>query len=220
MKQRKWKTFTPNQQAVLWLMREYGVSQFRDGFRRMNWAVKQDGSVVIDGPSFIYTALMARDLIEACDGVFRLTESGHVAASAYRKAPAQVDKTRLQLEPFWLTSEQVHEVSAWFPKSHGKPRRDDRAILSGIVMVLRENLMWGQAPAIYGGELALRRRYTQWGQSGVLNEVFAHLFEKTGGHLRLLISPEILARHSSGRMGVARGWFESIISPEELEQAA
>ena len=38
---------------------------------------------------------------------------------------------------FWLTDEQMDRLRAYFPKSHDKPRVDDRRVLSGIVFVNR-----------------------------------------------------------------------------------
>jgi transposase len=42
---------------------------------------------------------------------------------------------------FWLTDEQVERLRPFFPKSHGKPRVDDRRVLSGIVFINR-NADW------------------------------------------------------------------------------
>ena len=36
---------------------------------------------------------------------------------------------------YWLTDEQMERLQPFFPKSHGKPRVDDRRVLSGIVFV-------------------------------------------------------------------------------------
>ncbi|WP_415508354.1 transposase [Acetobacter sp.] len=215
----KWKTFTPNQAAVLWLMREHGPTVFRDGFRRLSWAVTPSAGLTIDGPNLIRDALLARGLIASSATGYVLTVAGQNAAPAQQEMPQRVAETRLQLEPVWLTDDQMQAVSEWFPRSHGKPRLDDRAILSGIVMVLRENLMWQQAPAVFGGEMALRRRWNQWGASGVLGAVFAHLFEPTSTGPRLVITDTMLSRNNSARRGVLLGWFETILSPEELEVA-
>lgn len=215
----KWKTFTPNQAAVLWLMREHGPAVFRDGFRRLSWAVKPGEVLTIDGTSLIRDALLARGLIAASADGHELTALGRQAAPSTKAMPRRVAETRLQLDPVWLTDEQMQAVSEWFPRSHGTPRLDDRAILSGIVMVLRENLMWQQAPAVFGGEMALRRRWNQWGASGVLDAVFGHLFEPTSNSPRLVITDTMLTNNTSGRRAVALGWFETIISAEEMEAA-
>ena len=41
---------------------------------------------------------------------------------------------------FWLTNEQMERLRPFFPKSHGRPRVDDRRVLSGIVFVNRNGL--------------------------------------------------------------------------------
>lgn len=51
---------------------------------------------------------------------------------------------------YWLTDEQMARLRPYFPKSHGKPRVDDRRVLSGIVFVNRNGLRWRDAPTDYG----------------------------------------------------------------------
>lgn len=41
---------------------------------------------------------------------------------------------------YWLTDEQMDRLRPYFPKNHGKPRVDDRRVLSGIVFVNRNGL--------------------------------------------------------------------------------
>jgi len=36
---------------------------------------------------------------------------------------------------FWLTEAQMASLEPFFPKSHGKPRVDDRRVLSGIIFI-------------------------------------------------------------------------------------
>lgn len=47
---------------------------------------------------------------------------------------------------FWLTDAQVARLQPFFPKSHGKPRVDDRCVLSGIIFINRKGLLWRDAP--------------------------------------------------------------------------
>jgi hypothetical protein len=45
---------------------------------------------------------------------------------------------RLELSDlYWLADEQMERLEPYFPKSHGKPRVDDRRVLSGIIFVNR-----------------------------------------------------------------------------------
>ena len=43
---------------------------------------------------------------------------------------------------FWLTGAQMARLEPDFPKSHGKPRADDRRVLSGIIFINRNGLRW------------------------------------------------------------------------------
>ncbi len=51
---------------------------------------------------------------------------------------------------YWLTDEQMARLAPYFRKSHGKPRVDDRCVLSGISFVNRNGLRWRDAPREYG----------------------------------------------------------------------
>ena len=48
---------------------------------------------------------------------------------------------------FWLTDAQMARLEPFFPKSHGKPRVDDRRVLSGIIFINRNGLRWCIDPA-------------------------------------------------------------------------
>ncbi|MBK1976566.1 IS5 family transposase [Brevundimonas diminuta] len=68
---------------------------------------------------------------------------------------------------YWLTDEQMARLEPFFPKSHGKPRVDDRRVLSGIIFVNRNGLRWRDAPAAYGPHKTLYNRWKRWSEAGV-----------------------------------------------------
>jgi len=41
---------------------------------------------------------------------------------------------------YWLTNKQMAKLAPFFPTSHGKPRVDDRRVLSGIIFINRNGL--------------------------------------------------------------------------------
>lgn len=47
---------------------------------------------------------------------------------------------------FWLSDSQMARLEPYFPKSHGKPRVNDRRVLSGIIFVNRNGLRQRDAP--------------------------------------------------------------------------
>ena len=68
---------------------------------------------------------------------------------------------------FWLTDEQMERLKPFFPKSHGRPRVDDRRVLSGIIFINRNGLRWCDAPREYGPPKTLYNRWKRWGDMGV-----------------------------------------------------
>jgi transposase len=50
----------------------------------------------------------------------------------------------------WLSKAQVDRLQPSFPRSFGKPRVDDRRVLSGLIYIQRNGLMWKHAPQNYG----------------------------------------------------------------------
>ena len=67
---------------------------------------------------------------------------------------------------FWLTDDQMARLEPFFPKSHGKPRVDDRRVLSGIIFINRNGLRWRDAPAVYGPHKTLYNRWKRWSDKG------------------------------------------------------
>lgn len=72
---------------------------------------------------------------------------------------------------YWLTEEQMARLEPYFPKSYGKPRVDDRRVLSGIIFVNRNGLRWRDVPKAYEPHkpvLSLSKgRFTTAGSGGV-----------------------------------------------------
>ena len=79
---------------------------------------------------------------------------------------------------FWLTDVQMARLQPFFPKSHGKPRVDDRRVLSGIIFVNRNGLRWRDAPPVYGPHKTLYNRWKRWSEAGV----FIRMMEGLSGH--------------------------------------
>jgi len=62
-----------------------------------------------------------------------------------------------------------------FPRSRGKRRVDDRRVISGIIYVIRNGLMWKDAPRGYGPHKTLYNRFVRWSRMGVFERIFAAL---------------------------------------------
>src|SRR6516165_3337581 len=61
------------------------------------------------------------------------------------------------------------------PDGRGRPWTDARAILNGILWVLRTGAPWADLPARYPPYQTCHRRFQQWARSGILDGVFEAL---------------------------------------------
>ena len=96
---------------------------------------------------------------------------------------------------FWLTNEQMERLRPFFPKSHGRPRVDDRRVLSGIVFVNRNGLRWRDAPGEYGPHKTLYNRWKRWGEAGVFTRMMEGLAAAGAGPQTVMIDATYLKAH-------------------------
>ena len=74
---------------------------------------------------------------------------------------------------FWLTEDQFSRLAPLLPSdTRGKPRVDDRRVISGIVHVLKSGGRWVDAPDVYGPHKTLYNRFVRWAAKGVWIDIF------------------------------------------------
>lgn len=82
---------------------------------------------------------------------------------------------------FWLDDSQFARLVPHLPTdTRGKPRVDDRRVISGIVHVLKSGCRWADAPFVYGPRKTLYNRFVRWAAKGVWLDIF-HALAATGG---------------------------------------
>ena len=96
---------------------------------------------------------------------------------------------------YWLTDEQMERLRPHFPKSHGRPRVDDRRVLSGIIFVNRNGLRWRDAPPAYGPHKTLYNRWKRWSDKGVFARIMAGLAAAHGEQKTVMIDATYLKAH-------------------------
>lgn len=111
---------------------------------------------------------------------------------------------------FLLSSEQLKRIERYFPYPHGKPRSDDRLVISGIIHVLKRGLQWRDAPREYGPHKTLYNRFVRWSRMGVFDKVFAALVEEGGPPDRLMIDATHLKAHRTAASLVKKGMFPAL----------
>ena len=104
-----------------------------------------------------------------------------------------------------LTNEQWAVVAPHIPKvrqradGKGRPRQDDRAVLNGILWILRTGAPWHDLPERYPAYQTCHRRFQEWNHK----QAWPHLLKALSAHLDLTES-SVDATFSSAKKGGAR----------------
>jgi transposase len=109
---------------------------------------------------------------------------------------------------FWLSEAQIARLEPLLPTdTRGKPRVDDRRVISGIVHVLKSGGRWADAPAVYGPCKTLYNRFVRWAAKGVWTDIFHALASASGPPAQVLIDSSAVKAHccaSGGKGGSSR----------------
>ena len=114
-------------------------------------------------------------------------------------------------EPFLLSEAQMRRIAPFFPLSRGRARVDDRRVLSGIIYVIRNGLMWRDAPPAYGPHKTLYNRFVRWSRMGVFNRIFAGLTAEGGTPDQLMVDATHLKAHRTAASLRKKGLFRAVL---------
>jgi transposase len=74
---------------------------------------------------------------------------------------------------FWLSDEAWNTLEPHLPHGKpGKPRVDDRTVISGILHVLKTGCRWRDVPPAYGPPTTIYNRYNRWSQRRIWQRIF------------------------------------------------
>ena len=115
---------------------------------------------------------------------------------------------------FWLSEAQFARLKPLLPnKSRGVPRVDDRRVISGIIHVIRNGLMWRDAPLAYGPHKTLYNRFIRWSQAGVFDRIFSALAAASEATDIVMIDATHLKAHRTAASLLKKGLFP-VVSDE------
>ena len=108
---------------------------------------------------------------------------------------------------FWLSDEAWACLKPHLPHGKpGKPRVDDRRVISGILHVLKTGCRWSDVPAEYGPPTTVYNRFNRWSGRGVWQRLFEQM--AAAGDVPVELSPDSshvkAHRSASGAKGRAR----------------
>jgi len=116
---------------------------------------------------------------------------------------------------YWLTEDQMVRLRSYFPKSRGKPRVDDRRVLSGIIFINRNGLRWCDAPVAYGPPKTLYNRWKRWSDAGVFARIMTGLAAEAPDNKTISIDATYLKAHrTASSLRLKKGAW----TPDRLDQ--
>ncbi len=111
---------------------------------------------------------------------------------------------------FWLTDAQMARLEPFFPKSHGRPRVDDRRVLSGIIFINRNGLRWRDAPKEYGPHKTLYNRWKRWSEKGIFAQMIVGLASAQVEETTVMTDATCLKAHrTASSLGVKKGGVDA-----------
>lgn len=112
---------------------------------------------------------------------------------------------------FWLSNSQFARIQPFLPnKPRGVPRVDDRRVISGIIHVIRNGLMWRDAPANYGPHKTLYNRFIRWSEAGVFDRIFSELAAESAATDTVMIDATRLKAHRTAASLLKKGLFPGV----------
>ena len=107
---------------------------------------------------------------------------------------------------FWVTHKRVERLKSQVAKPRGKPRVEDRRVLSGILYLLRNGLRGPDAPSVYGPHRTLTHRVVRWSRLGVLARIFRDLAQPGAeGDTLVMDSTRLKAHRTAARLETKGG---------------
>ena len=85
------------------------------------------------------------------------------------------------MKRYELTKGQWERVKAVLPPpktgKRGRPRKDDRKMLNGMLWIARSGAQWRELPEVYGPWQSVYARFAKWRDDGTLEAIFHALSE-------------------------------------------
>lgn len=113
-------------------------------------------------------------------------------------------------EMILLSEGQMARISSVFPLSQGRPRVDDRRVISGIIFVIRNGLRWRDLPASYRPSKTIYNRFGRWREMGVFGRIFVGLAKGGGDTEEIMIDATHLKAHRTAASLLKKGRFPGL----------
>ena len=105
---------------------------------------------------------------------------------------------------FWLSDAQMARWELSCPKSHGKPRVDDRWVLRRIIFINHNGLPWRDASASYGQHKTLHSCWRRWSEKGIFARMMVGLAAEHDEKASVRIDATYLKAHRTATIMTAK----------------
>ncbi len=103
---------------------------------------------------------------------------------------------------FWLSDEAWALIEPHLPRGKpGKPRVDDRRVISGILHVLKVGCRWRDVPTEYGPATTVYNRYNRWSRRGLWQRLFEQVAASGEVPPELILDSSHVKAHRSAAGG-------------------
>ena len=103
---------------------------------------------------------------------------------------------------FWLSDRAWASLEPHLPRGKpGKPRVDDRRVISGILHVLKVGCRWRDVPPEYGPATTIYNRYNRWSRRGLWQRLFEQVAASGRVPRELMIDTSHVKAHRSAAGG-------------------
>ena len=100
---------------------------------------------------------------------------------AVETAKAKDDPTIWEVDDVLWECVQPLLVIHKFRKKPGRPRKDDRQLLNGLIWLGRTGAQWVEIPRRYGAKSTVHDRLVEWVEAGVFKQAWALLLQEFDG---------------------------------------
>ena len=115
---------------------------------------------------------------------------------------------------FWLSNEAWALIDPHLPRGKpGKPRVDDRRVISGILHVLKTGCRWRDVPSEYGPATTIYNRYNRWSRRGLWQRLFEQIAASGDVPHELSLDSSHVKAHRSGGARAVVAPRKSIVWP-------
>jgi len=103
---------------------------------------------------------------------------------------------------FWLSDDAWAVIEPHLPRGKpGKPRVDDRRVISGILHVLKVGCRWRDVPPAYGPATTIYNRYNRWSRRGLWQRLFERVAASGEVPAELILDSTHVKAHRSAAGG-------------------